>query len=873
MKSDLATEAVRAALAGAIMPPERLDALAAALDGDPGILRTLLRRLGQDLVPRLPEGTEAVRLAWPLLRALHDQGAAGMQAARQFAKDIWCVSPAAAFPLFRRAGWLLEGEGAVPDGLGGVLATALSAEGLDRAGTLRALEHSYKAHLWLEAACAADMLGDALVTETNLQRMAEAAVAVGDWERALLLADRAVDLSRRMRFGLIRMRALVGLGEFSAAWSLARNLAVEERHPHVPPLAAAAVRCLGEHTALPDLLRMGGSPAATLRALLPLIEEISTTQGARDVRQALRLTAALPDLPLAVHAMLFRLRFRLDPSGWPTRLEARWAERLLHRATRVQVPAQAAIQALLATLRPWAAWGLLQDLDSSTAAPPDLPPALLIELARALAERGALLEPEALLHRSGLVDDALSKHLRTMRSLAAGNLPTQTRRPATRLLFHALPLPMPALTRNSGTPGRRLLLHFATGFSVGGTERQLQTVALGLAARHPDLDQVFVLARGGLANIFDRELHAQPGRFRFTVPEGLDQELGPAARPADMADFDGLAQRAARLPRIARLRQMIAELAPTAVMAWKPDAAALMAAAQADVPHILYRAASMPPALRPWPTEWQLTASDLAEEAFRRLAKIPAMRFVANSGAALTAFRAQMGWPAECSDVLYNAFDPTPFRSTLSQPAARASLGLPSEGPVVAGCFRLSPEKRPMLWLGAAEAFLASWSGPPVTFVLAGGGPMFGQMSKAVAARGLTERVRLLGQMTGGLADFYRAADILLHSSAVEGLPNALVEAQSNGLPVVANVAGGAGDAFLPGVTGELVPGADPLTLAEALARSVHRLPQSRAQRAVFEAFVAERFGLARCLDRLDSLLGLNHGPMPREQPSRHIIS
>jgi len=87
----------------------------------------------------------------------------------------------------------------------------------------------------------------------------------------------------------------------------------------------------------------------------------------------------------------------------------------------------------------------------------------------------------------------------------------------------------------------------------------------------------------------------------------------------------------------------------------------------------------------------------------------------------------------------------------------------------------------------------------------------------------------------------------------------------------VASVAGGAGDAFLPGVTGELVPGADPLTLAEALARSVHRLPQSRAERRVFDAFVAERFGLSRCLDRLDTLLGLTQGSVPREQQSRHI--
>ena len=60
------------------------------------------------------------------------------------------------------------------------------------------------------------------------------------------------------------------------------------------------------------------------------------------------------------------------------------------------------------------------------------------------------------------------------------------------------------------------------------------------------------------------------------------------------------------------------------------------------------------------------------------------------------------------------------------------------------------------------------------------------------------------------LADWYRAADVLVVPSAYEGLPLVVVEALHCGLPVVATRVAGHPEAIEDGVNGYLVPLDDP---------------------------------------------------------------
>jgi len=112
----------------------------------------------------------------------------------------------------------------------------------------------------------------------------------------------------------------------------------------------------------------------------------------------------------------------------------------------------------------------------------------------------------------------------------------------------------------------------------------------------------------------------------------------------------------------------------------------------------------------------------------------------------------------------------------------------------------------------AAIAKLAG-RGVPVTCLLAGRASAAELMAMAVEL-GVAERVRILGARQD-LPELMRAANMVV----VEGQPRALVQAFASARPVVATRVGVVADIVEDGITGLLVPPADPDALADALAK------------------------------------------------------
>jgi len=109
---------------------------------------------------------------------------------------------------------------------------------------------------------------------------------------------------------------------------------------------------------------------------------------------------------------------------------------------------------------------------------------------------------------------------------------------------------------------------------------------------------------------------------------------------------------------------------------------------------------------------------------------------------------------------------------------------------------------------------------------LVGAGELRAALEARVAAEGLGRSVRFLGpQPSERVASLVAAADVLVLPSIVtpegkmEGLPVALMEALAVETPVVASAISGIPELVEDGVTGVLVPPADPRALAAALAR------------------------------------------------------
>jgi len=79
------------------------------------------------------------------------------------------------------------------------------------------------------------------------------------------------------------------------------------------------------------------------------------------------------------------------------------------------------------------------------------------------------------------------------------------------------------------------------------------------------------------------------------------------------------------------------------------------------------------------------------------------------------------------------------------------------------------------------------------------------------------------------MADYYRAADLYVHSARDEVFGLVIVEAMACGTPVVATAVGGIPEVFDDGVEGILVPPGDPLAMAEAVLKLLDS-PEWRSQ-------------------------------------------
>ncbi|WKX74291.1 glycosyltransferase [Streptomyces sp. XD-27] len=173
------------------------------------------------------------------------------------------------------------------------------------------------------------------------------------------------------------------------------------------------------------------------------------------------------------------------------------------------------------------------------------------------------------------------------------------------------------------------------------------------------------------------------------------------------------------------------------------------------------------------------------------------------------------------------AADITASRIAAGRAAARARLGLPVDAliPLFAG--RIQPLKAPDVLLRAVaimldeEPALRSRLVVPVVGGPSGTGLAQPERLQKLAARlGISDVVRFrppVGQ--DQLADWYRAASVLVMPSHSESFGLVAIEAQACGTPVVAAAVGGLPVAVRDGVSGFLVDGHDPADYARVLRR------------------------------------------------------
>ncbi len=197
------------------------------------------------------------------------------------------------------------------------------------------------------------------------------------------------------------------------------------------------------------------------------------------------------------------------------------------------------------------------------------------------------------------------------------------------------------------------------------------------------------------------------------------------------------------------------------------------------------------------------------------------------------------------STVIYNGVDFTRFSPPVDRTAARRASGLPEGVPLLLFVGSLEKDKGVHELVHAVERMAGSLR--QLALVVVGHGPLRPFLERFGGRLPGGCRVLLAGSVAPErVADFMRAADVLVHPSHAEGLPNVVLEAMASGLPVVATSVGGIPEVVGHERTGLLVPPRDAQALEGALMRVIADPEWARDLGRAGRALVVDRHSWER---------------------------
>ena len=155
-------------------------------------------------------------------------------------------------------------------------------------------------------------------------------------------------------------------------------------------------------------------------------------------------------------------------------------------------------------------------------------------------------------------------------------------------------------------------------------------------------------------------------------------------------------------------------------------------------------------------------------------------------------------------------------------------------------------------------------------FVHIGGGVLAKRLKREAQRLGLAGRIEWRGaRPQPKVLAAYRAADLFVLAAKIgkdrdrDGLPNVLMEAQSQRLACIATRLPGIAELIVDGTSGVLVPPGDPAALAVALTALIRDPARRRELAAAGEARVRRAFGMESGIAVLTALFGVPDRPAP----------
>jgi glycosyltransferase involved in cell wall biosynthesis len=205
------------------------------------------------------------------------------------------------------------------------------------------------------------------------------------------------------------------------------------------------------------------------------------------------------------------------------------------------------------------------------------------------------------------------------------------------------------------------------------------------------------------------------------------------------------------------------------------------------------------------------------------------------------------GFSGKRIEVIENGIDVESYGTAADRAALRHSLDLDPVRRYVVAVARFHPVKDHATLIRAFALVAAAHS--DVDLLLAGDGPLRGDLERQVEGFGLSSRVRFLG-VRSDVPALLQAADVFALTSLSEAASLTILEAMASRLPVVVTKVGGNPESVRHGVDGLLVPRGDAAAAAAALLHLLDNPAVAGAMGAAGRARVEERYRLNGTIER-----------------------
>jgi sugar transferase (PEP-CTERM/EpsH1 system associated) len=168
---------------------------------------------------------------------------------------------------------------------------------------------------------------------------------------------------------------------------------------------------------------------------------------------------------------------------------------------------------------------------------------------------------------------------------------------------------------------------------------------------------------------------------------------------------------------------------------------------------------------------------------------------------------------------IYNGVDTQRFHPRCGLPPTLAPEGFVPPGAMVVGTVGRMQAVKDQVTL--VRSFLHLLQTVPdahqrLRLVLIGDGPLREEIRQLLQVTGAEHLVWLAGERTD-IPELMRTLDLFVLPSLAEGISNTILEAMASGVPVLATRVGGNPELVQEGVTGRLVPPANPVAMAKAM--------------------------------------------------------